>query len=477
LPKESVGLSEHNLVGLGNLFQKWICFVMANFKLVDRDTSYLLPPSVDEWLPENHLVRFVVEVVDQLDISALESAYTGSGSDAYHPRMMTALLFYGYASGTFSSRKIEAATYESVPMRYVAANQHPDHDTICSFRKRFMGPLGTLFTQILLVAAEMGLAELGDVSIDGSKFKANASKHKAMSWDRACQLEDQLSQEVAELLKRAEAADRQEEDDQKLPQELAHRQKRLEQIRQAKALITERAEKRYEVEQDEYEQKMAERRAKEQRTGKKTPGRKPQPPEPGPRDKDQVNFIDPESRIMPTSSSGWQQAWNGQLAVDMDSHLIVGGHISQAPNDKQELEQTLDALQNLPEEIGNVQRITADNGYYSEENITNATDREITPYLATGRQSHNQRWDERGADPGPSPEEATEAEQMGWRLKTQEGKAFYGRRKATVETVFGIIKHVMGFRQFSLRGLQKVTGEWNLVKCAYNLKRMHALAA
>lgn len=449
---------------------------MANFKLVDRDTSYLLPPSVDQWLPEDHLARFVVEIVDQLDISALESSYRGSGSDAYHPRMMTALLFYSYASGTFSSRKIEAATYESVPVRYVAANQHPDHDTICTFRRRFFEPLGDLFTQILLVAAEMGLAELGDVSIDGSKFTANASKHKAMSWQRACALEDQLSREVAELLEKAEAADADDEEGQKLPEELARRQDRLAQIRQAKAMLEERAAERYEQEKAEYTQKMAERRAKEKQTGKKMPGRKPQPPEPGPREADQVNFTDPQSRIMLTSNHGWQQAWNGQLAVDMDSHLIVAGHISQAPNDKQQLEPALDALEDLPEQLGDPERIAADNGYYSEANISKATDRNITPYLATGRQKHNQRWDERLADPGPPPEDGTEAEQMGWRLNTPDGKAFYGRRKATVETVFGIIKQVMGFRQFSLRGLRKVAGEWELVKCAYNLKRMHALA-
>jgi len=449
---------------------------MANFKLVDRDTSYLLPPSVDEWLPAGHLARFVVEILDQLDISALESSYTGSGSDAYHPRMMTALLFYSYATGTFSSRKIEAATYESVPVRYVAANQHPDHDTICTFRKRFLEPLGELFTQILLVAAEMGLTELGDVAIDGSKFTANASKHRAMSWKKACQLEDQLSQEVAELLEKAEAADAEEDHEGSLPEELQRRQERLAQIRQAKAMIEERAEERYKAEQAEYEAKMAERRRKEQQTGKKTPGRKPQPPEPGPRDKDQVNFTDPESRIMLTSSGGWQQAWNAQMGVDMDSHLIVGGHVSQAPNDKRQLEPVLDHLEQLPEELGEIERITADNGYYSENNITEATDRDLTPYLATGRRKHHQRWDERLADPGPPPGNPTEAEQMAWRLQTPEGKAFYGRRKATVETVFGIIKHVMGFRQFSLRGLQKVAGEWNLVKCAYNLKRMHALA-
>lgn len=449
---------------------------MANFKLVDRDTSYLLPPSVDEWLPEDHLARFVVEIVDQLDISALEGAYTGSGSDAYHPRMMLALLFYSYASGTFSSRKIEAATYESVPVRYVAANQHPDHDTICTFRKRFLEPLDALFTQILLVAAEMGLTELGDVSIDGAKFKANASKHKAMSWQRACALEVQLSREVAELLEAAEAADADEEDGQKLPEELQRRQKRLAQIRQAKKMIEERAEARYEAEQADYEDKMAKRRAKEEQTGKKSPGRKPAPPEPGPRDKDQVNFTDPESRIMLTSNNGWQQAWNAQAAVDMDSHLIVGGYISQAPNDKRELEPMLDQLETLPEQLGDPKRIAADNGYYSKDNVSEATDRNIAPYLATGRASHNQCWQERLTEPDPPPEEATEVDQMAWRLNTLEGRSFYGRRKATVETVFGIIKRAIGFRQFSLRGTKKVAGEWNLVKCAYNLKRMHALA-
>lgn len=449
---------------------------MANFRLVDRDTSYLLPPSMDEWLPEDHLARFVVEIVDELDISALEGSYTGSGSDAYHPRMMTALLFYSYSTGEFSSRKIEKATYESVAFRYVAANQHPDHDTICSFRKRFFEPLGDLFTQILLVAEQMGLTELGNVAIDGSKFKANASKHKAMSWKKACALEDQLSQEVAELLEKAEAADRQDESAEGLPEELQRRRDRLAQIRRAKKMIEQRAEQRHEQEKAEYEAKMAERRAKEQRTGKKTSGPKPNPPEPGPRDRDQVNFTDPQSRIMLTSSNGWQQAWNAQMAVDMDSHLIVGGHISQAPNDKQQLEPTLDALEALPEQLGTLQRITADSGYYSEDNVNEASDRNLTPYVATGRQPHNPRWDERLAEPPDPPEDASPIEHMQWRLKTPDGKAFYGQRKATVETVFGIIKQVMGFRQFSLRGTRKVAGEWNLVRCAYNLKRMHALA-
>src|SRR5699024_1375980 len=449
---------------------------MANFRLVDRATSFLLPPSVDEWLPDDHLARFVVEITDQLAISAIERQSTGSGSDAYHPRMLLALLFYSYATGTFSSRKIEKASYESVPTRYVAGNQHPDHDTICTFRRRFLEPIGALFTQILLVAAEMDMVELGDVSIDGTKINANASKHKAMSWGRACQLEDQLSEEVAELLAAAEAADHREEDDRQLPEELQRRQDRLEKIRAAKAQIAERAEARYGKERAEYDERMAERAEKEQRTGKKIPGREPAPPDPGPRDKDQVNFTDSESRIMPTSSRGWQQAYNAQAAVDMDSHLMVGGHLSQAPNDKQQLQPALDTLDELPNPIGSPENIVADNGYYSEDNVDEVAGRELTPYLATGRRKHHPRWDKRRADPGPPPNDPTPLEAMAWRLTTPEGKDFYGRRKATVETVFGIIKNVLGFRQFSLRGLRKATGEWKLVQCAYNLKRMHALA-
>jgi len=448
----------------------------TNFRLVDRDTAYLLPPSVDEWLPEDHLARFIVEIVDELDISDLESAYTASGSDAYHPRMMLALLFYCYATGTFSSRKMEAATYESVPVRYVAANQHPDHDTICTFRRRFLTPLSDLFTQILLVAHEMELVEVGDVSIDGSKATANASKHKAMSWERACELEDQLSREVAEMMAQAEQADNESIDADSLPEELALREERLTKIRAAKAMIQQRAEKRYQQEQADYQKKMADRKAKEERTGKKTPGRKPSPPEPGPKASDQVNFTDPESRIMLTSSNGWQQAYNVQHSVDMNSHMILGGHITQATNDKQQLTPALDAVEALPEELGTIKRIVADSGYFSQDNVEEVTDnRDATPYIAKGRQNHHPDWTQRLAKAGPPPDDPTPLEAMQWRLSTQEGRDFYARRKSTVEPVFGIIKHVMGFRRFLLRGLDKVRGEWKLLQCAYNLKRMHAL--
>jgi len=448
----------------------------TNFRLVDRDTAYLLPPSVDEWLPDNHLARFVVEIVDELDVSSLEEAYTSSGSDAYHPRMMLALLFYCYATGTFSSRKMEAATYESVPVRFVAANQHPDHDTICTFRRRFLEPLSNLFVQILEIAHEMELVEVGDVAIDGSKANANASKHKAMSWERVCQLEDQLSEEVDEMMAQAEQADDESIDTDSLPEEIARRTERLEKIRAAKAMIEERAEERYKQEKADYEKKMDEREAKEKRTGKKTPGRTPKPPESGPKNSDQVNFTDAGSRIMLTSSNGWQQAYNVQNSVDMDSYMILGGHITQATNDKQQLKPALDDLEALPDELGTIKRIAADSGYFSQDNVEDVTGRQATPYIVKGRQNHHPDWTKRLAKADPPPDNPTPVEAMQWRLSTQEGKDFYAKRKSTVEPVFGIIKGVMGFRQFLLRGIKKVRGEWRLLQCAYNLKRMHVLA-
>lgn len=322
----------------------------------------------------------------------------------------------------------------------------------------------------------MDLVKVGEVSIDGSKVKANASKHKAMSWKRACQLEDQLSEEVAELMDKAEQADSQVVDGQSLPEEIARRTERLEKIRQAKAMIEQRAAERYEEEKAAHDQKMADRAEKEKRTGKKTPGRPPSPPESGPRESDQVNFTDSESRIMPTSNNGWQQAYNLQSSVDMNSYMILGGYACQSTNDKQQLEPALNELEALPDGLGTLEKIAADTGYFSEENVKEATDRQVTPYIATGRQKHHPGWAERLANPGSPPDDASPTEAMKWRLKTKEGREFYARRKSTVEPVFGIIKHVMGFRQFLLRGLEKVNGEWKLLQCAYNLKRMHVLA-
>jgi transposase len=436
-----------------------------------------MPPSLEEWLPEDHLARFVVETVEHLDTTALEEAYDGRGSEAYHPKMLLALLFYGYAIGTFSSRKIEEATYDSVAFRYVAANQHPDHDTICTFRRRFLEELEGLFVQILEVAVEMGLLEVGDVALDGTKVKANASKHKALSYEYACKLEEQLSEEVEELMEKAEEADAEAfPEETSVPEEIARREERLKKIREAKQTIEKRAQKRYEAEKAAYEEKMEKRREEEKRTGRKKPGPKPAPPEDtGPEPDDQVNLTDEESRIMPTSENGFQQAYNAQATVCMDSHLILEGHLSQRTNDKQELEPALQRLDQLPEKVGSPDRLAADSGYYSSGNAEACEDHRITPYVSPGREKHNQTWKERFSDPGEPPDEESGLEAMAYRLETREGKDFYGRRKGTAEPIFGIIKEVLGIRQFLLRGLKKVKGEWALIRCAFNLKRMHRL--
>ena len=313
------------------------------FKPVDRDTPYLLPPSLQDWLPQEHLARFVVEIVDRLDLSELERAYGGRGKTPYHPSVMVALLFYGYATGVFSSRKLEQATYDSVSFRYITADTHPDHDTIAHFRKRFLEPLRGLFVQILVIAQAMGVLKIGTVSLDGTKVWANASKHKAMSWGYANRLEAQLREEVKTLLEQAARADTEASPGLDIPEELARRESRLAAIERAKTEIERRAQERDEAEQAEYEEKLKRRRDTEKATGKKARGREPKAPEPGPRAKDQVNFTDEESRIMP-SSQGFVQAYNAQAAVDIDSHLVVAEHVSNHPNDKQELAPALRCL-------------------------------------------------------------------------------------------------------------------------------------
>lgn len=446
------------------------------FVPVDRQTPFLLPPSLQEWLPEDHLARFVVEVVDQMDLSALSKAYAGRGSKAYHPSMLLALLFYGYATGVFSSRKLEAATYDSIAMRFICANTHPDHDTIATFRRRFLPELEPLFTAILTLAGEMGLLRLGTVSLDGSKMKANASKHKALSFGHATELEEQLQAEVKELLERAEALDREEEQAElDIPAELARREGRLEAIRQAKARIEARARERHSAEQAEYEAKVAVRREKEQATGQKARGKEPKPPQAGPADKDQVNLTDEESRIMPVSGGGFEQAYNVQAAVDVETQLIVAQFATQATNDKEQVVPALARLCALPEVLGKIDTMLTDNGFFSEANVEATLAAGIEPLMALGREAHNVPLDERLAVPAPPREGATAVEQMASRLKTPEGRARYARRKSTVEPVFGQIKRVLGFRQFMLRGFDRISGEWTLVSIAYNLRRLFQL--
>lgn len=447
----------------------------GKFRTIDRDTAYLLPPSLQDWLPEKHLARFVVDIVERLDLKELESCYGGGGKQPYHPALLLALLFYGYATGVFSSRKLEQATHDSVAFRFITGDTHPDHDTIAAFRKRFLKELEGLFVQMLVVAKVMGVFRLGTVSLDGTKIKANASKHKAMSWGYANKLEEQLRHEVRELLKKAEQADADDEPEIDIPDELARREDRLAAIEKAKTEIKRRAKARFEAEQAEYEEKLKTRKEKEEKSGKKIRGRALKPPQAGPEDKDQVNFTDEESRIMP-SSEGFVQAYNAQAGVDIDSHLIVENHLTQQPNDKREIEPALKQLNEMEGRLGKPGGLLADAGYFSEDNVKRCAADDITPYISDHRERHNLPWDERFKSPPPCPENADAVTAMQHRLRTPEGRALYAKRKSTVETVFGIVKEVMGFRRFHLRGLDAAQGEWNLVCMAWNMKRMYALS-
>jgi len=449
----------------------------VNFVTVDRDTPDMFPATVQEYLPEEHLARFVVEIVDQLDLSHLVRAYAGTGSRPYHPAVLVALLFYGYATGVFSSRKLAQATYDSIGFRFICANTHPDHRTIADFRKRFLDELAALFTEVLLIAQAMGLLKLGTVSLDGTKIKANASKHKALSWEHANRLEAQLKGEVDELMRLAEQADNEPLPEQlDIPLELQRREQRLAVIAAAKEEIEARAQARFEAEQAEYERKQAEREARTERTGRKPGGKPPKAPKPGPGLQDQVNLTDAESRIMPTAGGGFEQAYNAQAGVDTETHLIVEQHATDHTNDKQEVAPALERLDALPEVLGGVDALLADTGYYSQDNLDRCEAARTEPYIPEARQRHNPPLAERLADDPPAPiGQPTPAEANAHRLRTRAGKARYAQRKSTVETVFGIIKHVLGFRQFLLRGLRAVQGEWTLVCLGWNLKRLFVL--
>jgi transposase len=446
----------------------------ARFVMTNRETVYLLPPSVDDWLPQGHLARFVVEVVDQLDLSDIAKKYAGRGSDAYHPGTLIALLIYGYATGVYSSRKIERASYDSIAFRYVAGNVHPDHSTLAGFRKNYLKEFEAIFVQVLQVAREMQLLKLGNVSLDGSKIKANASKHKALSYGHINKIEAQLREEVATLLKRAEQIDNQPADGMDLPAELERRERRLSELAAAKARIEERARVRDAQEQAEYETKCA-RREGIRKEGKKPKGKDPEPPTAGPRDKDQVNLTDEESRIMKASGGGFIQGYNAQAAVDLDTMLIVSAKVTQDCNDKKQIEPMLSKIKDLPEDLGQVTGLLADTGYFSEKNVNHCHGLSVSPMIAMKRDQHNMPLTERFAEDAPSPESTDSVSRMAWRLKTKAGRALYSLRKSTVEPVFGIVKNVMGFRQFSMRGLKEANGEWNLVAIAWNIKRMNVL--
>ena len=448
---------------------------MTRFITADRDTAYLLPPSLDDWLPQEHLARFVVEVVDQLDLTELTKQYAGRGSKAHHPAVLLSLLIYGYASGVFSSRKSERATYDSVAFRFIAANTHPDHDTLATFRRRFLPQLEALFVQVLLLAREMKLMKLGRIALDGTKIKANASKHKALSYSHTLKIEAQLKAEVAKLTEQAEAADRSPmTDGMDIPAEIARREERLAALAEAKAKIEQRATERHQVEQEDYEAKMARREA-QRKAGKKPRGKDPEPPSAGPGDKEQVNLTDEESRIMPVSGGGFDQCYNAQAGVDTATMLVISPYVTQATNDKQQVAPLLTRLATLPASLGAPNALLADTGYFSAANVKACADGGITPWIATQRERHHLDVFERFAPDTPPPPTDDPVKRMAHRMTTQAGRAVYALRKQTVEPVFGIIKHVMGFRRFSLRGLDKVAGEWTLATLAWNVKRMNVL--
>jgi transposase len=450
---------------------------MTRFVTVNRDTDYLLPPSVEDWLPKDHLARFVVDIVDQLDLSALTRQYRGTGSAAYHPAVMLGLLIYGYATGVYSSRRIEAATYESIAFRYIAANTQPDHDSLCTFRKRFPKEIKALFVQVLCIARQMKLLKLGTIALDGTKIHANASRHSALSYGHAQKIEAQLEAEVKELLARAEAADQEPlPEGLSIPEELSRREERLAAIREAKAQIEARAAERDAQERADFDAKMKAREEKTARTGKKPGGKPPAPPSAGVRQTDQINLTDADSRIMPAKGKGFDQSYNAQAAVDTESMLVVAINMAQVATDKQQLEPMLKEIAGLPEALGSVKHLLTDNGYFSAANVASCVEAKVEPLLAAGRDKHHPHWEDRFTEPPPLTEPASDMDRMKHQLKTIQGRALYALRKQTVEPVFGIIKSVMCFRQFLLRGLAAVRGEWTLVTMAWNIKRMAVMA-
>lgn len=447
---------------------------MSNFLKIDTTALFQQVPSEQKWIPEGHLARFVLEVISQMDLTAF--VYRGSGSKAYPPATLMAMLIYGYLTGVFSSRKIETATYDSIAFRFIAGNTHPDHSSLSHFRKRFQGEFKKLFLRVLVIASEMGVARLGSVAVDGTKIKANASKHSALSWAHAEKIEAQLKQEIEMLLAQADKADNVPRPDGfDLPAEMTRRTDRLAGIAKAKANIEERAAERHARELAAYAEKLAERETKAAQTGKKVGGKPPKEPVPGPLPGDQVNLTDEESRIMPTSGGGFDQCYNAQAAVDTKTMLVMAAYVTQATNDKKEVEPMVKELAAAPECLGQVDTFLADTGYCSAANVEVCHIAGMEPLIAVQRERHHPDCMERFTEPPALPKDATPVQKMAHRLKTIAGRKLYALRKQIVEPVFGIIKSVMGFRRFSMRGLESANNEWNLVCLAWNVKRLAKL--
>tara|TARA_Y100000294_G_scaffold122311_1_gene113743 strand:+ start:71 stop:1474 length:1404 start_codon:yes stop_codon:yes gene_type:complete len=453
----------------------------ARFINIDRDTPMLFPPDLRDWLPEDSMVHFIVESVDVLDLRGFSINERGSGSAQYPPSMMLSLLIYCYATGRFSSREIELATYYDVAVRYICGgDKHPDHDTICTFRLNNREAFKEAFVKVLMLAQELGyLKQVGGVSVDGTKIKANASKHSAVSYKRAGEMIEQLELEIEELTRKAEEIDSAPLDDGlTLPDEIKRREDRKKSLEKAREVIEERYEEVRQEKQAEYEEKR-DARENQRNNGKKPRGKDPEPPADNPPGKSQYNFTDAESRIMKAGSGNhFEQAYNAQAAVDIEgSMFILGGYVTDHANDKRELQP---AVESVAPEVREMSDVCADTGYFSEavvEKIEN-DEQGVTVYCAIEKQDHHRSVDDLMKKTDPEPPAADDApikEQMAYRLATGEGREKYNKRKETVEPVFGIIKSVMGFRQFLLRGLEKVNLEWDLVTLSYNIKRLHKM--
>ena len=385
------------------------------FKTVNYEQALDLTVRLGDCLPPDHLARFVVDSVTQLDLTALYAQYGTRGGEPYAPEVLLGLLLYGYATGIFSSRKIERATYEAVPFRFIAGNLHPDHDTLATFRRTFLPDLKDLFVQVLLLAQEAGVLKLGTISLDGTKIHADASKHNAVSYKRLRELETQLRAEIEELFLLSDQSDQRDiPDGLVVGEEMARREDRLARLAEAKAVLEARAVERAAAEQAEYETKLAQRAERERTTGRRSGGRPPSPPVPGPRDGDQYNFTDPQSRIMknPTDAA-FEQDYNAQVAVDQGSLLIVGWALSNHPNDSQEAEPTLAAI---PWGIGMPEAAALDAGYAGPATLTACEKRGIEPSIATGRDPHHPSWQQRFAPlSDPPPEEASSQVKMAYK--------------------------------------------------------------
>lgn len=448
------------------------------FKNVDRQTPLLLPPDLRDWVAEDDLVHFVIEAVQRLPLGKFAVNHKGCGDEQYPPHLLLALLIYCYANGIFSSRRIERATHRDIAVRYLTAGLHPDHDTICTFRRKNFEAVAAAFVEVLELARELKLLQLGTVSLDGTHIKANAAKDQNLTYERAQQLRTQLQQDVEQLLQQAEAADQQGQDNQKLPAEIARRERLLAKMDEACALMEARAKARAAAEEAQYQRKVAERA---QRSGGKK-GRHLKPPNPTPPPDDQINLTDPEARLMrKNDSDGYTQSYNAQAVVAVGgSQLIVGQRVCDLSNDANELEAD---IASIPASLGQPTQVLADCGFVDRAAFKRlAAERpSLELYVSVRREDlqAERRYEFRPSDKLKSPRTLVDPAllAMAAKLKTPEGKAIYRQRGRTVEPVFGIIKAAMGFRQFLLRGLSKVTGEWNLVCLAYNLKRLHSLGA